>query len=53
MALEARGFSAPSRRTVLRAFPDSGLQRVVRWATFLGSIALLVLSIAGRLEFLP
>jgi len=53
MALEARGFSAPTRRTVLRVFPDSGLQRAGRWALFLGSIALLVLSIAGRLEFLP
>ena len=53
MALEARGFSAPSRRTVLRTFPDSGLQRTIRWGLFLGSIALLVLSIAGLLEFLP
>jgi energy-coupling factor transport system permease protein len=53
MALEARGFSAPSRRTVLRTFPDSGLQRALRWALFFGSITLLVLSIAGLLGFLP
>lgn len=53
MALEARGFSAPTRRTVLRVFPDSGLQRTARWLLFFGSIALLALSIAGRLDFLP
>jgi len=53
MALEARGFTAPTRRTVLRVFPDSGWERGARWALFLGSIVVLILSIAGRLEFLP
>ena len=53
MALEARGFSAPVRRTVLRAYPDSGTQRVARWGLALAALARLVLSIAGRLEFLP
>jgi energy-coupling factor transport system permease protein len=53
MALESRGFTAPTRRTVLRPFPDSGWQRGARWTLFLGSIVLLALSIARRLEFLP
>jgi energy-coupling factor transport system permease protein len=53
MALEARGFSAPGHRTVLRAFPDSGGQRLLRWSLFLGTLAVLVLSITGRLAFLP
>ena len=53
MALEARGFSAPGQRTVLRSFPDTPVQRAGRWVLFLGSIVLLALSILGRLEFLP
>jgi len=48
MALEARGFSAPGRRTVLRAIPDSRGQRATRWVLGLGSIALVAASIAGR-----
>jgi energy-coupling factor transport system permease protein len=35
LALEARGFSAPGRRTVIRRLPDSGWQRVVRWGATL------------------
>jgi energy-coupling factor transport system permease protein len=53
MALEARGFSAPMPRTVLRPYPDSAAQRAVRWILTIATIALLVLSITGRLEFLP
>lgn len=53
MALEARAFSAPGRRTVLRAFPDSGAQRVLRWTLVGGSLALLAASIGGVLGFLP
>lgn len=53
MALEARGFSAPMRRTVLRPYPDSRAQRVARWILGLAALVLLVLSISGRLEFLP
>jgi len=53
MALEARAFSAPGRRTVLRVFPDSATQRVVRWAALLGALALLASSIAGVLEAIP
>ena len=31
VALEARAFSAPARRTVMRTLPDDGRQRAVRW----------------------
>ena len=31
MALEARAFAAPGKRTVLRAYPDSAAQRALRW----------------------
>lgn len=53
MALEARGFTAPGRRTVLRAYPDSAAQRLLRWVLFGGSLALLVASVAGFLAWLP
>ncbi|HEX5467348.1 MAG TPA: energy-coupling factor transporter transmembrane component T [Candidatus Limnocylindrales bacterium] len=53
MALEARGFSAPGRRTVLRAFPDGGGERLLRWILFLGTLAIIALSVAGFLEALP
>ena len=49
MALEARAFSAPGRRTNLRPLPDSAAQRAVRWAAGLGAIALVAASIAGIL----
>lgn len=45
MALEARAFSAPGRRTTIRELPDSGRQRLVRW----GMAALIVLALAGTL----
>ncbi len=32
LALEARAFGAPGRRTLLRRLPDSGGQRLARWA---------------------
>ena len=47
MALEARGFSAGGRRTILRALPDSGWQRIGRWALGIGSIAIVALTLAG------
>jgi energy-coupling factor transporter transmembrane protein EcfT len=53
MALEARGFSAPERRTVLRSFGDTPIQRHLRLIALGGGIALLALSIAGGLGFLP
>ena len=53
MALEARAFSAPGRRTVLRTFPDSPRQRAARW--LLGALlaGVVVASVAGLLAFLP
>jgi energy-coupling factor transport system permease protein len=53
MALEARAFTAPGRRTILRAFPDSPVQGLVRWTVVIASLVLLVASIAGLLEPLP
>jgi energy-coupling factor transport system permease protein len=53
MALEARAFSAPARRTVLRAFPDSPAQRALRWVLLVTLLLVVGLSISGRLEFLP
>jgi energy-coupling factor transport system permease protein len=47
MALEARAFSAPGRRTILRPIGDSGTERLVRWVAGLGSVALVVLQILG------
>ena len=47
MALEARAFSAPTRRTPIRSLPDSTAQRVVRWLLFLGTVALVVASLGG------
>ena len=49
MALEARAFSAPGRRTILRPLPDSTGQRAIRWAAGLGAIVLVAASIAGIL----
>lgn len=53
MALEARGFSAPGRRTALRPFPDSPRQRAVRWLLLAFALAVMVLSVSGNLELLP
>ena len=53
MALEARAFSAPARRTVLRAFPDSARQRAVRWALLAVLVIVISLSVSGALEVLP
>ena len=50
MALEARAFSAPARRTVLRTLPDSGSQRAARWILFLGALAAVAAEIAGALH---
>ena len=53
MALEARAFSAPGRRTPLRVFPEGPAEHGVRWAIALGTAILIVLSIVGLLAFLP
>ena len=53
MALEARGFSAPTRRAVIRVLPDTPAQRGLRFALAAGTALLLVASLAGQLGFLP
>jgi energy-coupling factor transport system permease protein len=50
MALEARAFTAPGRRTLLRNLPDSGRQRVARWTLLAGSVGLVVVSLAGLVK---
>lgn len=47
MALEARAFSAPGRRTTLRPLPDSAAERALRWGSALVAVVLVALSIAG------
>jgi energy-coupling factor transport system permease protein len=48
MALEARAFSAPGRRTTLRPLTDRPWERMLRWALVVAAVALLSLSVAGR-----
>ncbi|MGI8703122.1 MAG: energy-coupling factor transporter transmembrane component T family protein [Candidatus Limnocylindrales bacterium] len=43
MALEARGFSRPGRRTLLRIPADSGVQRLTRWL-LVGGLSVLAAS---------
>ena len=50
MALEARAFSATGDRTTLRPIPDSPRERAVRWIAGLGSIGLVVATVAGWLD---
>ncbi len=50
MALEARAFSAPGPRTVLRHLPDSGAQAALRWLFIVGTIAVVAASVAGVLR---
>ncbi len=49
MALEARGFSRPGRRTLLWAPADTGLQRLARWLLVLSIPALIAARGAGLL----
>jgi energy-coupling factor transport system permease protein len=49
MALEARGFSRPGRRSLLWAPADRGVERVARWLMVLTIPALLAARLAGWL----
>jgi energy-coupling factor transport system permease protein len=49
MALEARGFSRPGRRTLLWAPPDRAAERVARWLMVLAIQALIAARLAGWL----
>ena len=47
MALEARAFSAPVRRTTLRTIADTEHERALRWAVLVGAVVLIGLSVSG------
>jgi energy-coupling factor transport system permease protein len=47
MALEARGFTRPGRRTLLWSPRDSGLQALARWAMIAALAVLIVARVAG------
>jgi energy-coupling factor transport system permease protein len=47
MALEARGFTRPGRRTLLWTPDDSVAEAIVRWALALGLVAAFGLRVAG------
>ncbi|HEX2141769.1 MAG TPA: energy-coupling factor transporter transmembrane component T, partial [Candidatus Limnocylindria bacterium] len=49
MALEARGFSRPGRRTLLWTPPDSRRQGLLRWGMLAALAALIVLRVTGIL----
>jgi energy-coupling factor transport system permease protein len=53
MALEARAFTAPGQRTVLRHHPDGPAQRALRWSLVLGTVLLVVAAVGGWLAWLP
>lgn len=53
LALEARAFGRPGRREPLWAPPDSGVQRVVRWALAADVVLLVLLATAGVIPRLP
>ena len=50
MALEARAFSAPGRRTTIRRLPDSTVQRLLRWALLLLVVVVIVGTVGGWLD---
>ena len=50
MALEARGFTRPGRRTLLWAPADSARQAILRWGMLAGLVALVAARIAGVLR---
>ena len=52
MALEARGFTRPGRRTLLWWPPDSGSQRLARWLLALAIPGLIVARMLGLLGWL-
>jgi energy-coupling factor transport system permease protein len=47
MALEARGFTRPGRRTLLWAPGDTTIERIARWALVAGLLALIVSRVTG------
>jgi energy-coupling factor transport system permease protein len=50
MALEARGFTRPGRRTLLWAPADTGREALLRWGLVAGLLALIAARVAGVLR---
>jgi energy-coupling factor transport system permease protein len=50
MALEARGFTRPGRRTLLWAPPDAAWQAVLRWGMLAALLGLIVARVVGVLR---
>jgi energy-coupling factor transport system permease protein len=50
MALEARGFTRPGRRTLLWAPADTSREALLRWGLLAGLLALIVARVAGVLR---
>ncbi|MGH2465749.1 MAG: energy-coupling factor transporter transmembrane component T [Candidatus Limnocylindrales bacterium] len=50
MALEARAFSAPAQRAILRPMPDDGVQRLARWLFGVATLGLFVATLTGHLS---
>jgi energy-coupling factor transport system permease protein len=53
LALEVRSFGRPGRRDLLWTLPDSGRQRLVRWALVVGLVAVVAGRLLGVLPGLP
>ena len=49
MALEARGFTAPGRQTLLRVPADRSIDRALRWLAVAGVVAIVALRLTGRM----
>ncbi len=49
LALESRAFSRPGRRHLLWAMPDSGWERILRWALVLALVVAAGARISGRI----
>ena len=49
MALEARAFTRPGRRTLLWSPPDSAIERFARWALVAGLVLLIMVRVTGAL----
>ena len=53
MALEARAFTTPGPRTVIRTLPDSDGQRAARWGLLAAMVLIVVLRLTGHLGIVP
>jgi len=49
LALEARAFSAPPRRTTMRPLPDDSQQRALRWGLLVFVVVAVAASVSGAL----